>query len=429
MKYEHTTRKISELTPHPKNPRRHPEDMLKKLGDSIKEFGFTNPVLISEDNTILAGHARTTAAERLGFEEVPCIVLSLSGKSADAYVIADNKINELSEWNDELLVELFKSLDDEGFNAELTGFSADEIERLISPKQSVEDDFDVEKAEKEVENNGIITQSGDIWELGNHRLICGSGTQPENFSRLLSERTAKLCIADLNEKDTDTWRAKTPAIIQNICAFSETACAIISDNANSDGQFIEPRFAGSTEMFANWNFRPIWTRIWDKGLKFATRNSYTSAKPINEAEYITAFAKTSDINSEQDETETAFISAFARHGYKFVKRLSLDERKSWGYSQLWRIEGKKPVELPFRLIKMHSDKYDIILDPNAENFTTGIACEQLGRRCFAVVKEPKNADVSVARYLAFTEDENSVFLHRNGDTFSINDLRERGHKI
>lgn len=123
---------ISELKPHPKNPRVHPGSAIEKLERSIKEFGWTNPILVSKDGYILAGHARLKAAEKAGISEVPVIYLPLEGAKADAYLIADNKLQDETDWDYEKLKDLLKELDTGEFDLELTGFGMDEIEDLMT---------------------------------------------------------------------------------------------------------------------------------------------------------------------------------------------------------------------------------------------------------------------------------------------------------
>jgi DNA modification methylase len=440
---EITVKRLSDLRPHPKNPRVHPEDMLKKLSRSIQEFGFTNPALISEDNMILAGHARCKAAEKLGMAEIPCIVLPLKGLSADAYVIADNKLNELSIWDEANLTELFEGFDSGDFDAELTGFSLNEIEALFAPKECAEDDFDAEKAKKEVEDRGgPVTQMGDIWLLGEHKLICGDTTLPETFEKLLDGKKAPLCVTsppygvgkEYEEHGLESWFETMRPAIKNICRHADAVCYNIADLFTTGSQFIEPTFAHSVTLFADNGFRPLWVRIWDKKRQaISTSAPYhlATTKPLGDAEYIAAFADT-DLHSEDevDISEHSFITAFSNSNYKFVKRLSKQERREWGYSSMWRItsvQGKRdpkahhatfPVELPWRCIKMHSDKDNIILEPFSGTFTTGIACEQLGRRCFAIERDCSYCDISIARFHKFAP-EAEICLLRNGEIISV----------
>ena len=138
------TVKISELRPHPKNPRVHPDSAIEKLERSIKEFGWTNPILVSADGYILAGHARLKAAEKAGIEEVPAIYLPLEGAKAEAYLIADNRLQDETDWDMELLRELVSEIEAEGIDLELTGIDMDEINEL-----NFEDIGYKEKEEKE----------------------------------------------------------------------------------------------------------------------------------------------------------------------------------------------------------------------------------------------------------------------------------------
>ncbi len=132
---------IDNLRPHPRNPRIHPESAIERLSKSIQEFGWTNPVLVSEDGFILAGHARVKAAELAGIEEVPVIYLPLNGDKADAYLIADNKLQEETEWDMPTLKDLLGDLDTGAFDIELTGFELDELEDLMTqaPPEVVEE--------------------------------------------------------------------------------------------------------------------------------------------------------------------------------------------------------------------------------------------------------------------------------------------------
>ncbi|MCJ7829172.1 MAG: ParB/Srx family N-terminal domain-containing protein [Dehalococcoidia bacterium] len=126
---------ISKLRPHPQNPRTHPESAIDKLVKSLKEFGFTNPILISADNYVLAGHARLKAAEKAGLKEVPVIQLPLSGSKALAYMIADNRLQEETLWDFPKLKDLLGVLDTGELDLEITGFDINEIEGLLSGEE------------------------------------------------------------------------------------------------------------------------------------------------------------------------------------------------------------------------------------------------------------------------------------------------------
>ncbi len=443
--YELRTVRLADLKPHAKNPRKHPDKLITKLVTSIKEFGFTSPVLIDADSRILAGHARCKAAEKMGLTDVPAVVLSLTGAAADAYVIADNKLNELSEWDETILADLIADIDAANFDVEVTGFDADEIDALLSPKGCVEDEFDEEKAKKEIEaQGGAVTQPGDIWLLGDHRLMCGDSTNTEDFAKLMDGRKAQLCVTsppygvgkEYEEKGLEPWFETMRPAIRNICRHAGTVCYNIGDMFTTGSQYIEPTFAYSVQMFSDNGFRPLWVRVWDKKRQALSTNApyhLASTKPIGDAEYVAAFAggETSEVE-DTDISDHSFVAAFANSNYKFVKRLTKQERREWGYSSLWRIlsvQGKRdknahhasyPVELPWRCIKMHSDKGSLVLEPFSGSGTTVIACEQTERVCYAMEKLPQYADLCVKRYAAFAKDVD-IYLLRNGETVPLSE--------
>ncbi|MCC0056660.1 MAG: ParB N-terminal domain-containing protein [Rhodobiaceae bacterium] len=183
---------ISTLKPWAKNARTHSKKQLRQIADSIREFGFTNPVLIDNENTILAGHGRVEAAKLLGMKEVPCVRLeSLNEEQKRAYVLADNKLALNAGWDEELLAEELKALIDIdlGFDIGITGFSLPEIDGLIEA-------FHVEEAgdprDDVVPEEGNCTarcRPGDIWQLGPHRLACGNSLE----AQIVAERTCLWC--------------------------------------------------------------------------------------------------------------------------------------------------------------------------------------------------------------------------------------------
>jgi hypothetical protein len=245
-------KRLADLKPHPKNPRRHPDSLIKKLVSSIETYGFTSPALIDADGRILAGHARCRAAEKMGLTEVPTITLPLTGAAADAYVIVDNKLNELSEWDEAVLADLISDIDGAGFDVELTGFDIDEIDALLSPNGCKEDNFDEEKAKKGVEDGGgAVTKTGDIWLLGDHRLMCGDSTNADDIEKLMDGQKAQLCVTsppygvgkEYETRGLEPWFETMRPAIKNICRHAETVCYNIGDLCTTGSQFIEPTFA------------------------------------------------------------------------------------------------------------------------------------------------------------------------------------------
>ncbi len=185
---------IGELRKFPGNPRQHPEGQIAGLMRSIKRV-WTNPILVDETGTILAGHGRLEAAKRLGMAEVPTVTISgLSGSEKQAVVIADNRLPEQAVWDFDLLRGYFRNLISLDFDVELTGFSTGEIDLLIdgSTPATIDPADDI----SDLPGRPAISQLGDVWDLGRHRLICGDAQSPEAYERLLPGELAEMMVTD-----------------------------------------------------------------------------------------------------------------------------------------------------------------------------------------------------------------------------------------
>jgi len=182
------------LIPYANNTRTHSEDQVVQIASSIKEFGFTNPILVDADNGIIAGHGRVLAARKLDIAEVPCIRLDhLDERQKRAYIIADNKLALNAGWDDELLALELGALDEDGFDLSLTGFDKDELSALMLP-DDIEGQIDPDDIPDLPEQERTV--DGDIWVLGPHRVMCGNSTDLEHVTRLMDGRAASLMHAD-----------------------------------------------------------------------------------------------------------------------------------------------------------------------------------------------------------------------------------------
>jgi len=185
---------IESLIPYARNSRTHSDEQTAQIAASIREFGFTNPVLIDADGGIIAGHGRVLAARKLKLTEVPCLRLShLTETQKRAYVIADNKLALNSGWDDEMLALELGELGDLGFDLELTGFTLDEIDALMPeeiPPGLVDEDF-----VPEVQPDPI-SKLGDVWLLGKHRVMCGDSTSIDAVERLMDGAKADMVFTD-----------------------------------------------------------------------------------------------------------------------------------------------------------------------------------------------------------------------------------------
>lgn len=182
------------LIPYINNARTHSKEQIAKLRSSLREFGFINPVLIDRDYNILAGHGRIEAAKAEGINEVPCVFVEhLTDAQKKAYILADNRMALDAGWDDELLSIEMEELQNLGFDMTLTGFDENEIADLFAADEEVQqDDFDVDS---ELENP-CFSQSGDIWQIGRHTVICGDSTLPETYTALLDGKKVNLVCTD-----------------------------------------------------------------------------------------------------------------------------------------------------------------------------------------------------------------------------------------
>jgi hypothetical protein len=186
---------IDSLCPYPRNARTHSKHQVRQIAASIKNFGFTNPVLTDNSNTIIAGHGRVAAAKLLGMTEVPTIRLdSLTPDQIRAYIIADNRLAEKAGWDKEILsIELQHLMTIDDFDVTITGFEIPEIDLLLQEPGEEEDAAEQTEADLK---GPLVTRLGDLWKLGKHRVLCGSALEEQSFQVLLGKRRAKAVFID-----------------------------------------------------------------------------------------------------------------------------------------------------------------------------------------------------------------------------------------
>ena len=356
-----------------------------------------------------------------GYTEIECVVIDADEKREKALNIAMNKIG--GEWDENKLAELVADLDASAFDVSLTGFDAEEVDALMDKfysKEAVQDDFDIDKEKENIEGSGgAVTKRGDIWLLGDHRLMCGDTASAGDFARLMGGAHAQVAVTsppygvgkEYEKAGIEPWFETMKPAIKNMCTYADVVCWQMIDLYCTGSQFIEPTGFYSVQMFADSGFRPLWIRIWKKqGLNFGVGPYHlVTNKPVQQYEYITTFAGRE--TEEYNDQEYVWLSAFAGHSYKFVKRLTKEERRKWGYAGIWEITTVRankehpamfPVELPWRCIKMYSDKGGIVLEPFNGSGTTIIAAEQTGRHCYAMEISPIYCDLAVKRWEEFT---------------------------
>ena len=194
LKIEHVS--VDELIPYAKNARTHSETQVAQIAGSISEFGFVNPILLGDDNVIIAGHGRLMAAKMLGMKKVPAIRLKhLNEVQRRALVIADNKIAENAGWDESLLREELVALGDLDFDVDLLGFDAEELDSILLIDDGSSGGLTDEDAAPEVPEKPVSVE-GDIWICGEHKVLCGDSTMFDSYNALMGEELADMVFTD-----------------------------------------------------------------------------------------------------------------------------------------------------------------------------------------------------------------------------------------
>ena len=419
------------LNPAAYNPRKDlkPGDKeYEKLKRSIAEFGYVEPVIWNvQTGNVVGGHQRLKVLLDLGHTEIDCVVVDLDPQREKALNVALNKIQ--GDWDESKLASLMADFDAEAFDVSLTGFDAAEIDALLNKfysKDAVEDDFDAAEAKKDIEaSGGTTSKAGDLWRLGDHLLLCGDPADAESYERLMGAQRAQCAITSpavdpkaYARDGIDPWLDRMGAVIKHLTRYADTICWQTADLMKTGSKFIEPTSFHSIRLFAEVNYRPLWIRVWKMtgGTPGAGALQLASTKPAPQYDTVAAFAGQSPAGGQEtdayNDQEYSWVSAFASHAFLFVRRLTRDERRKWGYAGVWEIpairrdkdsEPQIPVELPWRCLKMHSDMNGMILDPFAGLGTAIIAAEQSGRVCRAIEADPLRCDLIVRRWEQFSD--------------------------
>ena len=412
------------LNPAAYNPRvdlKPGDKEYEKLKRSINEFGYVEPVIWNrQTGNVVGGHQRLKVLMDLGQTEIDCVVVNLDLAREKALNIALNKIQ--GDWDEDKLAAIMADFDAEAFDVSLTGFDANEVDALLNrfySHEAEEDDFDAGAEKKKIQDaGGPVSQPGDAWQLGDHILICGDPADPAVYARLMGSERAQCAITsppiDPKEYARDgiaPWLQRVAGIIRLLADHDDIICWQTCDLAKTGSQFIEPMAVHSVSLFADQNLRPLWIRVWKMTGNVPTASALQNAsnKPVPQYDFLAAFA--GNETETYNDQEYTWVSAFASHAFQFVRRLTKDERRKWGYAGVWEISVMKrnkdsepmiPVELPWRCLKMHSDLRASVLDPFAGLGSTLIACEQSGRRCRAIESDPLHCDLILRRWEQFT---------------------------
>ena len=400
---------IEKLVPYVNNARTHSQDQINKLRSSIREFGFINPVIIDKDYGVIAGHGRIMAAEEEGIKEVPCVFADhLNEAQKKAYILADNRMALDAGWDEELLRVEIESLEDYGFNVELTGFSPDELSSLFDlGVEAEEDHFDVEEELKKP----IFSKEGDIWTLGRHKVICGDSTLWDSFEKLLGETKVNLVCTD------------APYFVD----LKNKSGTIKNDNLNDKEayEFLMKVFtnfkdamakdASIYEFYATMKARVFYDAFEDAGFKVGAGLIWKKPRApfmrtdwkFNMEPIIFGWRKDGKHNWYGDQKQTA---VFEFDGIKD------SEKEGCGHP------SSKPVPLIAYLIKQSTQTNGLVLDGFLGSASTLIACEELNRICYGIEIEPKFVDVAVKRYLNLVGSDDEIKLLREGKEYKYSEV-------
>jgi DNA modification methylase len=383
-----TYKAVKDLIPYVNNSRTHSDEQVTQVASSIKEFGFTNPILLDGESGIIAGHGRLLAAKKLGLEQVPTIELShLSEVQKKAYVIADNKLALNAGWDNEILALELKDLAELGYDLGLTGFDPDEIEALnpIELNEGLTDEDEVPGIPDEPK-----TKVGDIYQLGNHRLMCGDSTSIDSVDKLMDGQKADMVFTDppygvsytggLQDKGKGLKGNAREMIKNDDVDLYEEAVTIAS--IVCDGPVF--MFYADTVPFGLYRGiesvggEVVALLIWKKKGGYGALGA--SYKPNHEP-----------------------CVLWKKKGAKLNFIGSTKENRIWeedkeGINKLHPTQ--KPVAIPKRAISNHSA--NIVLDLFGGSGSTLIACEELGRKARLMELDPKYCDVIVKRWEDFT---------------------------
>ena len=391
--------KIADLVPASYNPRKalKPGDKeYEKIKRSIQEFGYCEPIIVNSDMTIIGGHQRVTVLRDLGYSEIDCIVIDIDKTKERALNIALNKIT--GEWNKELLADLIAELQDSDFDVTFTGFDPPEIEQLMNSvhdKEIVEDEFDIDAQLAQP----TVTREGDLWLLGEHRLVCGDSTLPETYDLLMAGRKANLVVTD------------PPYNVDY-----EGSAGKIKNDKMAEEQFEKFLFAAYVNMEQNMmDDASIYVFHSDShGLAF--RRAFEEA-----GFYLSGCCIWKKNSLVLGRSPYQWLHEPVLFGWKKGGRHQwyADRKQTtvWEYDKPKKNDlhpTMKPVNLIAYPIKNSSMSNCIVLDPFGGSGSTLIAADQLKRICYTVELDPKYADVIVNRYLAQVGSDEKIFLVRDG---------------
>ena len=372
---------LDRLIPYARNARTHSAQQVAQIASSIAEFGFINPVLIDPEGSIIAGHGRVLAAHKLGYTQVPVVVLShLNENQKRAFMLADNRLALNAAWDEQMLQRELQALAQAGCNFESLGFEQQELDRLLGElsEQAMADPDDVPAPEPVA-----VTELGDLWVLGEHRLLCGDSTQCEQLERVLEASTSDMIFTDLPYNAAYEGKTSRRMTLSNdnlgdqFGAFLSAACrAMLALNSGAiyicmSSRELHNLFKAFCEAGGHWSTYIIWAK---SNFTLGHSDYQRQFEPIL---YGWREGSRHHWCGDRDQGDVWFID----------KPCANKEHPTM-----------KPVELVERAIRNSSHKGDLVLDPFGGAGSTLLAAARTGRRSRVVEIDPKYVDVIIRRW-------------------------------
>ena len=368
---------VDKLIPYAKNARTHSDEQVAQIAGSIKEFGFNNPILVDKDNSVIAGHGRLMAARKLGMDKVPVVELQhLTESQRKAYVLADNRIALNSGWDTSMLSLELQDLKDD-IDLSLLGFDPDELDALLNPIEETEGLTD-EDAVPDVPDEPK-TKLGDIYILGNHRLMCGDSTSIDDVDKLMDGQKADMVFTDppygvdykgINNDSRDGLEDLLRGAFANYIATAKSGASIYCFHSDRCADVFHKVF----REFFHFSSMIIWAK-----------NSLTLSQ--------------TDYQSQHEPCLYGWMDNGSHSWHSDRKQTSL-----WKFDKE-RVVGHttpKPVALVEKAINNSSKGGDLVIDLFGGSGSTMIAAEKIGRCANIMELDPKYCDVIVKRWEDFT---------------------------
>lgn len=431
---------LDRLIPYARNARTHSDAQVAQIAASIIEFGFTAPILVSEDGGILAGHGRLAAARKLNLDAVPVVVLDhLTPTQRRAYILADNKLALQAGWDEELLASELADLSEAGFDLALTGFSDDELAELLADDDADDGTPGAETSEEPTPDADditvpriVISRPGDIWRLGEHRLMCADSADAAAIERLMAGERAALLFTSppyANQRNYTTGGiADWDALMQGVFAAAmpimraDGQMLVNLGLVHRDGEW-QPYWDGWIEWMRAQGWRRFGWYVWDQGVtvpgdwvgRLAPRHEFIfhfnrqSRKPNKIVPCKWAGHEThlrADGSSTAMRGKDGTVGAWCHAGlptqdYRIPDSVITVTRQRGPIDKEREIDHPAvfPIGLPQFVMEAYTDAGDVVFEPFSGSGTTILAGEACGRRVMASELAPEYVDVAVIRWL------------------------------